>query len=192
MSARSSDVALEPDDIRELVTLWKNRLSGDDAIGWLRKEGGISAWYELLATVPNVALAIAAELEGDREFAIEVEDLREYLATTGLPRSERLARLSTLEVGTPMDWDDAVASCELPRTVALRFEAWIARAREIERGPTPPVIDPLGVGARVDHPTFGRGVVRSKSGDTLTIAFDSGEKRVLARFVRPSTDGDPR
>jgi hypothetical protein len=179
---------LHPEDIRELVALWKRRLSGDEGIRCLRKQGGIEGWYQLLASVPRVALAVATELERDPEHAIEVEQLREYLAAMELPPAARRELLSRLDVQSTMDWDEAVKCSQLSRDYTLRFEAWIARAREIERGPTPTVSDPLGVGAEVSHPSFGRGVVLTKAGDQLTIAFADGNKRVLARFVRPSTD----
>jgi hypothetical protein len=177
---------VKPDHVHELVELWKRRLSGDESIGLLRKNGGIQAWYRRLATVPSIASAVAAELGGEPEHAIEVEHLGEFLAAMELPANERRARLSALELDGPSEWAEAVAFCDLARGVALRFDAWLARARELEEGPRSTPVDPLGVGAHVEHSTFGRGVVRAKLGDILTIEFDGAEKRVHARFVRPS------
>jgi hypothetical protein len=178
---------VSPDDVRELVALWRKRLSGDHGIGWLRKQGGIGAWYRRLASTPIVALAVADELERDPDHAIEVEHLREFLAAMQLPALERRARLVALELDGPTGWTEAVQFCELSDESALRFDAWIARAQELELGCAPP--DPLGVGARVIHASFGAGTIVGRAGDILTIAFTSGEKRIAARFVRSDDAG---
>lgn len=173
-----------PEEIRELVQAWNDRLGHDEGVWLLRKNGGLSAWYELLATVPNVARAVAAELERG-PFPQEVEHLREYLELRDRPAAERRARLDALELGWPMPWEEAVRSCELTDEFRDRFEAWFERAREIERGRAADAGGPFAPGSEVDHATFGRGVVRGRNGDAITVAFERGETRVLARFLRP-------
>lgn len=43
----------------------------------------------------------------------------------------------------------------------------------------------LDVGARVEHPTFGKGTVMTKRGDIAEIRFDSGQKKTFALSIAP-------
>ena len=183
-ASRGTFGPVSPDDVRELAMLWRERLSGDDGLGRLRKQGGITAWYRRLATVREVALAVAEELARERKFKKEVEDLPDFLEALRLPPDDRRKKLAKLQLDGNADWAEAVRICELSSEQAESFDAWYARAQEITRGPQ--TIDPMGIGAIVTHATFGEGTITAKQGDTLTITFASGEKRIQSRFIKPT------
>lgn len=164
--------------------LWRERLSGDEGIGRLRNQGGITAWYRRLSTVRELALAVAEDLARERKFKKEVEDLPDFLAALRLPPDERRKKLAKLKLDGTADWAEAVRMCELSSEQVESFDAWYARAQEITRGPES--IDPMGIGARVTHATFGEGTITAKQGDTLTITFASGDKRIQSRFIKPA------
>jgi hypothetical protein len=175
---------VSPDEVREMAMLWREHLSGDEGIGRLRRLGGIAAWYRRLGTVREVALAVAEDLARERATKKEVEDLPEFLDALRLPPDDRRKKLAKLKLDAQSDWAEVVRTCELSEERAQSFDAWMARAQEIHRGPQ--TIDPMGIGATVTHPTFGEGTITAKQGDTLTIAFAAGEKRIQSRFIKPA------
>lgn len=182
----------EPEDDDAFATLledWREHLGPekDEGLGLLWKEGGIEALLELMrGEVPRVmaalARALAADHEGDDSFAGEM--LSRYLWAMSPPsRAERLARLDEVDLNEPSKWSVALHQLDppMPKRFRSRIEAWLDRARGIERR-CAGIIEPkrIEVGSKVVHDTFGEGIVTAIQDSVVTVQFATDRKRLRA------------
>jgi hypothetical protein len=164
-----------------LVADWATLgLDKHEGLGLLHKEGGITGLFELLRVeTPRVAAALGHRLAVEDAFGLAL-----YLEAMSAPtRAERLARLNAQDLGDPMTWEVALAQLDPPMPKRFRhaIEAWIDRARAVERRSNGIVEAPkLAVGSRVRHAAFGEGVVSALQDTTATVEFAAGIKKLRA------------
>lgn len=170
-----------------LLADWREELGPEknEGIGLLWKEGGIEALFDVLRletprTANALAGALAAAAPDDHAF-LGTAFTRFLAAMTAPTRREREARLSEHELAVPIRWRDALAMLEppMPKRFRERIEAWLDRARGIERRCDGAVEAPaIQVGSAVYHPAFGEGVVSAVQDTTATVTFSVGEKKL--------------
>jgi hypothetical protein len=91
-----------------------------------------------------------------------------------------------LLVGAGADRSATTKTNRTPRALAFNRHDAITKYLEAPVKTVAAPAQPMAVGSKVSHPTFGLGTVLKRDGDKIRVKFDTGEKTLLAKVLVPA------